>query len=64
MIPNLVSGSASVAVDAKTRRSVASASSRPPPSASDETAAMVGTGRVSMAWRVERRVVRKVLVLG
>ncbi len=59
MIPNLVSGNPTIAVDAKTRRSVANASSSPPPSASDATAAMVGMGRVSMASKVERSLVRK-----
>lgn len=45
------------------RRSVARASSSPPPSAVEETALMVGTGRTESMWRVERRVVRKALVL-
>jgi hypothetical protein len=63
MIPNLVSGNPTIAVDAKTRRSVANASSSPPPSASDATAAMVGMGRVSMASKVERSLVRKSWVL-
>lgn len=63
MIPNFVSGSPTEAVAATTRRSVARASSNPPPRATDATAEMVGTGSVSMAWKVERSVVRKALVL-
>lgn len=50
MMARRVSGSPTVAVEAKTRKLVASASSRPPPKAVLEIAEMVGI------WRVERRV--------
>lgn len=63
MMPRRVSGSAICALDAKTRKVVESASSRPPPRASEETALMVGRGRVERVVRVARRVVRKVSVL-
>ena len=45
------------------RRVVARASSRPPPRAREEIAEMVGMGRVEMEVRVERRWVRKAVVL-
>lgn len=58
-MPSRVSRSASVAVDAKTRSVVANASSKPPPSAKDATAAMLGIGRASIALKTERALVRK-----
>ena len=63
MIPSRVSGRPTVAVEAKTRREVARASSRPPPRASEESAVRVGIGSVERAVRVARRWVRKVVVL-
>ncbi len=63
MMARRVSGSASAAVDAKTRKVVARASSRPPPRAREETALMVGMGRAESCVRVVRRVCRKWLVL-
>jgi len=63
IIPNRVSGSATVVVEAKTRRWVARASSRPPPNAGAARAEMVGIGSAEMEVRVPRREVRKFMVL-
>jgi hypothetical protein len=54
-----VSGSATTAVDARTRKSVHRASSRPPPKAELATAEMVGIGRVERRVKVWRSFVRK-----
>jgi len=62
-IPRRVSGSATLAVDAKTRRLVVSASSRPPPKAREESAVMVGIGRWESEVKVLRREKRKSVVL-
>lgn len=53
-----------MALEAKTRKVVARASSRPPPRATEETALMVGMGRAESWVRVARRVWRKWVVLG
>jgi hypothetical protein len=58
-----VSGRPTTAVEAKTRRWVHRASSRPPPRAGAASAAMVGIGRAASAAKVERRVVRNCVVL-
>ncbi len=47
-----------MAVEAKTRRWVVSASSRPPPNATEESAVMDGMGSLEMevkVWRKEKR---------
>jgi len=62
-IARRVSGSATVAVLAKTRMCVVSASSNPPPKASEDRAVIVGTGSVEMRVKVLRRLVRKFEVL-
>jgi len=54
-----VSGRATTAVDARTRKSVQRASSRPPPKAELATAEMVGIGRVERRVKVWRSFVRK-----
>ena len=64
MMPSRVSGKPTTAREAKTRRVVASASSRPPPRAMEETAEMVGMGREESVVRVWRREERKSFVLG
>lgn len=53
-----------MAVDARTRKCVHRASSRPPPRARDEMAEMVGMGRWERAVNVVRRVRRNAWVLG
>lgn len=63
MMARRVSGRPTEAVEAKTRKVVARASSSPPPRAREETALMVGMGRAERAVRVVRRVRRKWLVL-
>ncbi len=63
MMARRVSGRLIRAVEERRRKVVARASSRPPPRAREETAEMVGRGRVERDERVERRVVRKVVVL-
>jgi hypothetical protein len=63
MIANLVSGSATVDVEPKTRKVVVRASSRPPPNATEEIAEMVGMGRRERRVKVSRRVVRNCFVL-
>lgn len=63
MMPSFVSGSATDAVDARTRRCVQRASSRPPPSAVEEMAEIVGIGSVESAVKVLRRWERKSAVL-
>ena len=64
MIPRRVSGKPTMAREVKTRRVVERASSRPPPRAMEETAEMVGMGRVERVVRVWRREERKEFVLG
>lgn len=59
-IARRVSGKPTVAEEEKTRKEVVRASSRPPPNAVLEMAEMVGMGRVEIAVKVARRVVRKV----
>lgn len=49
-----------MADEEKIRNEVVRASSRPPPNAVEEMALMVGMGRVEIAVKVARRVVRKV----
>lgn len=63
MIASRVSGNPTTAEEAKMRKVVARASSRPPPRAMEETALMVGIGRWERVERVWRRVVRKWFVL-
>jgi hypothetical protein len=58
-----VSGRPTALEDAKTRRCVHSASSRPPPSARDEMAEMVGISREARFLKVERSLRRKSSVL-
>jgi hypothetical protein len=62
-IPNLVSGSPTWAVDARTRICVQRANSRPPPRAREEIALIVGIGREERAVKVLRRLERKAAVL-
>lgn len=50
-------------VDAKTRICVQSANSRPPPTAIEDTALIVGIGRAARVEKVLRRRARKALVL-
>jgi hypothetical protein len=50
-------------VDARTRRCVHRASSRPPPRAVEEIALMVGMGRAERVVKVVRRFERKAVVL-
>lgn len=52
-----------MALELRTRKCVDSASSRPPPSAMDEIAEMVGTGREERLARVVRRLRRNAAVL-
>lgn len=59
-----VSGSPTCALDERTRKWVASASSRPPPRAREEMAEMVGIGRAESDVRVVRRLRRNAAVLG
>lgn len=63
MMARRVSGSATVVVLAKTRMCVVRASSRPPPNAGAARAEIVGIGRAWIEERVERREVRKLVVL-
>jgi hypothetical protein len=63
MMPSRVSGRPTTALEVRTRKWAASASSRPPPRAREEMAAMVGIGRVERAVRVVRRVRRNAAVL-
>ena len=63
MIARRVSGRPTTAVEAKRRKVDASASSRPPPSAIDEMAEIVGMGRVERRWNAVRREWRKSFVL-
>lgn len=63
MMPSRVSGRPTWAVEARTRRCVQRASSRPPPRAVEEMALMVGMGRAERAVKVARRLVRKADVL-
>jgi hypothetical protein len=58
-----VSGRPTVAVEARMRRCVVRASSRPPPRAREEMALMVGMGRVERRVKVVRSEARKVTVL-
>ncbi len=62
MIARRDSGKPTKAVEAKTRRCVASANSKPPPRAGEARAEMVGIGRVEREVKVERRVARNVFV--
>lgn len=63
MIPRRVSGRLTQAADEKTRKWVARASSRPPPWASPATAEILGTLRLAMVSKVERRAVTNSAVL-
>lgn len=63
MMANLVSGNATRDVEPKTRKVVVKASSRPPPSAREEIAEIVGMGRRERRVKVSRRRVRKCFVL-
>lgn len=64
MMASRVSGSPTCALAATTRKVLLRASSRPPPSAREAMALMLGTGRAESAARVARRVARKARVLG
>lgn len=63
MIASLVSGSPTIADEPKTRNVVHSPSSRPPPSAVDEIAEMVGIGKFASAVKVDLRSLRNCFVL-
>lgn len=63
MIARRVSGRPTVAVDARTRKLVQRASSRPPPKAVELMAEMVGMGRVERRVKVARRDLRKAATL-
>lgn len=63
MMARRVSGRATVAQEAKTRRCVVRASSRPPPKAREEMAVRVGMGRAEMERKVPRRPCRNCAVL-
>lgn len=63
MMPSRVSGSPTCAVEARTRKCVHRASSRPPPRAVEEMALTVGMGRAERAVKVARRFERKAVVL-
>lgn len=62
MMPNLVSGRPTCACEPKTRKSVARASSSPPPSASPLMAEIVGIGRAEMSRSAPRRFARNAAV--
>ena len=62
-MPRRVSGRPIEALDVRTRKCVARASSRPPPRAREEMALMVGMGRSERAVKVPRRSARKLAVL-
>jgi len=63
IMASLVSGSATVDVEPKTRKVVVRASSRPPPNATEEMAEIVGMGRRERRVKVSRRSVRNCFVL-
>jgi len=63
IMPSRVSGSPTWAVDAKTRKCVQRANSRPPPRAVEEMALIVGMGREERAVNVARRLAKKADVL-
>lgn len=63
MIASLVSGNPTVAVDARTRKLVQSASSSPPPNAVELMAEIVGMGRVDRRVNVPLRFLRKAATL-
>lgn len=62
-IARRVSGRPTVAVEARTRKCVDRASSRPPPRATEEMAEMVGMGSAERVVNVSRRLARKSAVL-
>ena len=62
MMPNLVSGRPTCAWEPKTRKSVARASSSPPPNASPLIAEIVGIGRAEMSRSAPRRFARNAAV--
>ncbi|KAK5625815.1 hypothetical protein RRF57_001531 [Xylaria bambusicola] len=62
-MPSRVSGRPTWAVEARTRKWVHKASSRPPPSANDEMADIVGIGRAESEENVPRRLARNWAVL-
>jgi len=62
MMANLVSGRPTCAREPKTRKSVARASSSPPPSASPLMAEIVGIGRAEMSRSAPRRFARNAAV--
>jgi len=64
MMASRVSGSATTALEPKTRRCVVRASSRPPPNAGAARAAMVGIRSREREAKVARREARKAAVLG
>lgn len=63
MIANLVSGSPTIAFDPKTRKVVHSPSSKPPPKAVEEMAAIEGIGNFESSVNVDRRSLRNSFVL-
>lgn len=64
MMPMRVSGRQTMAEVVKTRRVQARASSKPPPKAKPEIAAIEGMGREESMLNVWRRAVRKSCILG
>ena len=63
MIASFVSGWPTIAEDPKTRNVVQSDNSRPPPSATEDIAEMVGMGRFERSVKVFRTPVKNCLVL-
>lgn len=63
IMPRRVSGRPTVAVDARTRKCVERASSRPPPRAIEDMALIVGMGRFEIFVNVPRRFARNSEVL-
>ena len=63
MMPSLVSGRPTMALEESTRKWVARASSSPPPRAMEEIADIVGIGRAEREVKVLRRLKRNAAVL-
>ena len=63
MMPSRVSGRPTTALELRTRKCVASASSRPPPRAMEDMAETVGMGSVERFVSVVRRLRRNAAVL-
>lgn len=63
MMPSLVSGRPTVALEERTRKWVERASSRPPPRAREEIAEIVGIWRLERSVKAPRRSERNLAVL-